>query len=164
VTTCNLVGALTRSTRCPCISSYPLGRRTGSGNSVRGGACRLPLRVGPEGGVGLGRQFKKKAPRPRGAWPATDAPRVKPPARPPNRSFPDLLFFGPIPRKTPFGVHIMPRKCSSSTDKHIYCTLSHVHLGYSVVIIMGSVTIFSRSIIQQQRLAYSFNTTGTQLY
>jgi hypothetical protein len=49
------------------------------------------------------------------------------------------------------------RKWSSSTDKHIYCTISHVHLGYSVVI-MRSVTIFSRSIIQQQRLAYSFNT------
>jgi hypothetical protein len=35
--------------------------------------------------------------------------------------------------------------------------ISHVHLGYSVVI-MRSATIFSRSIIQQQRLAYSFNT------
>jgi hypothetical protein len=49
------------------------------------------------------------------------------------------------------------RKWSSSTDEHICCTISHVHLGYSVVI-MRSVTIFSRSIIQQQRLAYSLNT------
>ena len=32
----------------------------------------------------------------------------------------------------------------------------YVHLGYPVVI-MGSVTIFSRSTIQQQRLACSFN-------
>jgi hypothetical protein len=28
----------------------------------------------------------------------------------------------------------VPRKWSSSTDKHIYCTISHVHLRYSVVI------------------------------
>jgi hypothetical protein len=46
---------------------------------------------------------------------------------------------------------VVLRKWSSSTDKHIYCTTSHVHLGYSVVIIMRSATIFSRSTTTRQK-------------
>jgi hypothetical protein len=65
-------------------------------------------------------------------------------------------FSARSPERHPLGCIVL-RKWSSSTDKHIYCTISHVHLGYSVVI-MRSVTISPRSIIQQQRLVYSFNT------
>jgi hypothetical protein len=48
-------------------------------------------------------------------------------------------FSARSPERHPLGCIVL-RKWSSSTDKHIYCTISHVHLGYSVVI-MRSVTI-----------------------
>jgi hypothetical protein len=73
-----------------------------------------------------------------------------------HRSFPGLLFFGHIPRNTPSGMHVVQGN-GLVPPISTFTALYHVQLGYSVAI-MRSVTIFSRSTIQQQRLVYSFNT------